>query len=357
MSKGLQVCLLLTLAGARGAAQTPRNLERLRRLWEDAAAASGRVDSLARLRLRMGLDSVRAGNLVIITPADLRPLAAAIAPRVWTRVEAVYGEEARTKAGPIVVGIYHSDSGPPPYGFPVDVVPVPVDPAARDDRNTRELEMRIPDELRSRLDPQLSQWLAQPITLRPASSAPPDLYEDLVTSPSPLARSCFVGDLTACRAALGLAPARDPATDWYDAAGRRALVRTLRRDPRNPVWYEQCVEQAVDAACIHILRGADSVHTTAPLILGSRELLVRLAVALGGPVAFHRLLGSAGRPLEQRLSITSGVSADSLLVRWRSTVLMNRPEPVMLTAETGWVALVWAIAFGALVLGSSRWRS
>lgn len=357
MSKGLQVCLLLTLAGTRGAAQAPRNLERLRRMWVSAALASGRVDSLARLRLRMGLDSIRAGNLVIIAPADLRPLAAAMAPQVWTRVESVYGEEARTKAGPVVVGIYHSDSGPPPYGFPVDVVPVPVDPAARDGRNTRELEMRVPDELRARLDPQLNRWLAQSITLRPADSAPPDLYEDLVTSPSPLARSCFVGDLAACRSALGLAPARDPATDWYDAPGRRALVRTLRRDPRNPVWYEQCVEQAVDAACIHVLRGPDSIHTTAPLISGSRELLVRLALAAGGQQAFHRLLGSAGRPLEQRLETTSGVSFDSLMARWRATVIATRPEPVMLTAGTGWVALVWAIAFGALVLGSSRWRS
>jgi hypothetical protein len=357
MSKPAWLCLLLTLAGTHGAAQTPHNLERLRRMWENAAARSGRVDSLARLRLRVGLDSTRAGNLVILAPAELRSLAAAIAPQVWSRVEAVYGEEARTKAGPIAVGIYHSDSGPPPYGFPVDVVPVPVDPAARDDQNARQVEMRIPDALRARLDPQLNHWLSQAITLRPASSAPSDLYEDLVTSPSPLARSCYVGDLTACRSALGLAPARDAATDWYDAPGRRALVRNLRRDPRNPVWYEQCVEQAVDAACIHILRGPDSIYTTAPLRSGGRELLVRLALALGGRQAFHRLLGSAGRPLEQRLETTSGVSSDSLLVRWFATVLANRPEPVMLTAGTGWVALVWAIAFGALILRSSRWRS
>lgn len=357
MSRRVWLGLLLTLAGTRGAAQAPRNLERLRQMWENAAAASGRVDSLARLRLRMGLDSIRAGNLVILAPAALRSLAAAIAPQVWGRVEAVYGEEARTKTGPIVVGIYHSDSGPPPYGFPVDVVPIPVDPAARHEWNARQVETRIPDELRTRLDPQLNKWLSQAITLRAADSAPPDLYEDLVTSPSPLARSCFVGDLTACRSALGLAPARDPATDWYDATGRRALVRTLNRDPHNAVWYEQCVEQAVDVACIHILRGPDSIHTAAPLISGSRELLVRLALAVGGQRSFHRLLDSAGRPLVQRLETTSGISSDSLMTRWRAAVIAARPEPVMLTAGTSWVAVMWAIAFGALVLRSSRWRS
>ena len=351
------LCLLLTLAGTRGIAQTPRNVDRLRRMWENAANASGRVDSLARLRLRIGLDTVRAGNLVILAPAELRPLAAAIAPPVWNRLEAVFGEEAQAAAGRIVVGIYYSDSGPPPYGYPIDAVPVAVDPAADAERNAAQLETRIPDKVRARLDPQLNGWLSQAITLRPATFAPPDLYEDLVTSSSPLARSCYVGDLSACRSALGLAPALDAATEWYDAPGRRAVVRNLRRDPRNPVWYEQCVEQAVDAACIHILRGPDSIHTTAPLSSGSRELLVRLALALGGPAAFHRLLGSAGRPLRQRLEITSGVSSDSLLARWHATVLANRPEPVMLTAGTGWVALAWAIALGTLVLRSSRWRS
>ncbi|HKR55135.1 MAG TPA: hypothetical protein VJS20_02465 [Gemmatimonadales bacterium] len=357
MSRGFGICLLLTVAGVRGAAQTPRNLERLRRMWESAAAASGRVDSLARLRLRIGLDSIRAGNLVILAPAELHALATAIAPRVWTRVEAVYGEDARTTTGALVVGIYYSDSGPPPYGFPIDAVPVAIDPAASEERNAAQVETRIPDKIRARLDPQLNGWLSQGITLRPARYASPDLYEELVTSPSPLARSCFVGDLTACRSALGLAPAIDAATEWYDAPGRRALVRNLRRDPQNPVWYEQCVEQAVDVACIHILRGPDSIHTSAPLNAGSRELLVRLALAEGGPLAFHRLLGSAGRSLKQRLEITSGVSSDSLLGRWHATVVANRPEPVMLTAGTGWVALVWALALGALVLRSSRWRS
>src|SRR5579859_4085181 len=119
MSKAFGFCLLLVVAGTRGTAQTPENLERLRRMWENAAAASARVDSLARLRLRIGLDSVRAGNLVILAPAELHALATAIAPQVWTRVEAVYGEDTRTTTGALVVGIYYSDSGPPPYGFPI----------------------------------------------------------------------------------------------------------------------------------------------------------------------------------------------------------------------------------------------
>src|SRR5690348_6871377 len=353
------VCLLAVAAGSRLAGQ---NLERLRKMWVDAAAASARVDSLARVRLRIGLDSVRAGNLVVLTPRELRPLAAPIAPVVWTRLEGVYGEEARSAdGGPLVVGMYQAVDGPPPYGFPLDAVTIPVAPGSSPGRVEAQLALRLPEKLRERLDPALNGWVSKAISLQRADSAPPDLYEDLVTSVSPLARGCYVGDLAACRSALGVAATRDAAMEWYDPGSRRVLVsnmvfvRDVRRE-RDPSWYDQCVAQGLDAACLRILHGPDSVHLAAPLGAGGRELLLRIALAAGGAHAFHRLLVSAGQPLTRRLEITSGVPLDSLLARWHSVVLATRPQPVVLSAGTGWAALLWASLLGALVLGSSKWR-
>jgi hypothetical protein len=350
--------LLLAVAVAAARPATGQALARLEREWKEAEAASARVDSLARLRMRALLDTVRAGNLIVLAPSDLAPVATAAAPRAWMRVLAIYGDEAHlTGNRPLVVALYRSDSGPPPYGFPSDALGVPVGPGPPNaDRLVAQLGIALPNKLRTLLDSQLNRWVSAAITAASPDSAPAGAFEDLVTEPSPLARSCYVGSLSACGTALGLVPPHDAATEWYDAPGRRELVHQLVRDPVEGVWFDQCLEQAVDAACLHVLRGPDSVHTRAPLMAGSRDLMVRIAVTLGGPHAFHRLLASAGQPLSRRLEIASGVSLDSLLSRWRSTVMAARPASVVLTPGLGWVALGWALALGALVLGSSRWR-
>lgn len=350
------------LAVACAMAATPataQNLARLERMWQDAAKASARADSVALSRGRRELDTVRVGNLVVLAPPGLTLLAREIAAAGWDRLYRTFGNQIlATRHRPLIAAFYQSEKGPPPYGFPPDVTPIPV---ASGEEGSRMLVPQtlilLGDVVRKDFDPRLEHWLRGGVRTDPSEVPSPELFEDLVTSPSPLARACYVGSLSACGSALGLVAPRDPATEWYDAAGRRALARNLIRDPRDAATYDQCVEHAIDAACVSLLRGPDSAFVSPPLIFASRELAVRMALQLGGPEAFHRLLASAGHPIGRRLELTAGLSLDSLLLRWHQAVLRSRPVAVDVTPGVGWVALGWGLAFGALVLGSSRWRT
>jgi len=346
--------LALTLAGSPAAAQ---HLARLERMWKDAALASARVDSLARLRAREALDTSRAGNVIVLAPAGLMSAARDAATTAWEGLYRTFGDEilpARHK--PLVTALYQADKGPPPYGFPTDAAPIPVATGRGAHLLLPQMLFTLTDRLRKDFDRPFEHWLRGAIRTEPLDHVSPLLFEDLVTSPSPLARACYVGSLDACGSALGLVAPRDPATEWYDAPGRRELVRNLVIPRSGGVWYGQCVEYGVDEACIRVLHGPDSMSVEPPLIFPNRELVVRMALQLGGPEAFHRLLGSAGRPVGQRLELAAGMSLDSLLTRWRQAVLLARPESVDVSAGIGWVALAWALVLSAFVLGSSRWR-
>jgi len=356
MSSRVVLALACALAASPAAAQ---NLPRLEKMWKDAAKASARVDSSARVSARNDLDTVRAGNLVVLASSSLAPLAQQIASAGWERLQGTFGNQIlASRHRPLIAAFYQSQNGPPPYGFPPDVTPIPVAPGAVGARMlVPQTLMLLGDVVRKDFDSQLEHWLRGGVRTDPAEHPSPELFEDLVTSPSPLARACFVGGLDACGSALGLVAPRDAATEWYDAPGRRALVRNLFRDSRDAATFDACVERAIDAACVSLLRGRDSVYVSPPLIFASRELVVRMALQMGGPEAFHRLLASAGKPMGYRLELTSGVTLDSLLLRWHQAVVSSRPMPVDVTADIGWVALGWGLAFGGLVLGSSRWRS
>src|SRR5215469_6092837 len=102
MSKRTALLLLTALALPVGTAAS-QNLVRLERMWKDAAAASAHVDSMTRERMRATLDTVQAGNLTVLTQPRLAPVANVATSLAWGRFVAVYGEEARTAHGPIVI--------------------------------------------------------------------------------------------------------------------------------------------------------------------------------------------------------------------------------------------------------------
>lgn len=354
MSRLVALLLVLALAARPAGAQ---NVQRLERMWREAARASARVDSLARLRVLRSVDTVRAENLVILAPFALDAVARDVAPSVLAELTRTYGDEIRTPHHRVLrVAFYVADGGPPPYGFPQDATPIPV---ASTSPNTTivigQTLIAIDDQLRKDFDRPLERWLSQGIRTNPSDRASPDLYEDLVTSLSVLARSCYVGSLSACGSALGVIPLRDVAREAYDAAGRRALVAAIPGRGYGPV--QNCVQGGQDQDCLRVLEGPDSFFVPPPLFLPSREFLARTALQLGGPQAFHRLLASAGRPLANRLELASGMSLDSLLGRWRASVLASRPASVDLTPAIGWVAFAWALTLGGFVLRSTRWRT
>lgn len=351
MSRRAGCCLILLLATRPATAQ---NLGRLERMWKDAARASARVDSVALERTRERLDTTRAGNLLVLAPAVLQRTARSIADGAWQKLRGTYGDEIQPPHPPLVAAIYLSDKGPPPYGYPRDATPIAVPSGATTPLLIAQALVAIDQAIRRDFDKPLDRWLQEAVRTDSFENASPELYEDLVTSVSPLARGCYVGDLRACETALGLVPPHDAATEWYDAAGRREVVRHLQL--RQSALADLCVGGGVDAACIQILHGPDSVWIAPPLMFASRELVVRTALQLGGPQAFRRLLASAGQPLGHRLELAAGVPLDSLLMRWHATVIATRPVSVDLLAGSGWVALVWALVLGTLVLRSTRWR-
>ena len=352
MSK-CRVLLLLPLL-CLGRPVEAQNLTRLKRMWQDAARASSHVDSVARLKESVGLDTVIRGNLVLLAPPTLAALSVQVADTVWAQLFATYGEQIKAPGHrPLIVALYGSDNGPAPYGFPPNAVAVPV-PIKGDRRMVpAQAVFALVNALRKDADKSLDRWIGGPIKTNPPSEFREELYEDLVTSPSLLARSCYVGSLSACEQALGLVPTRDPATEWYDAAARREVVRNVVG--AHDRLALDC-EQGVDAACIRLLRGPDSARVSPPLMFENREVIVRLALRRGGPKALQRLLGNAGLPLGRRLELASGTSLDSLVHLWQAAVLAHRPASVDLTPGVGWVALAWTAVLGVLVLRSSRWR-
>ena len=346
--------VLLLLAGPRGAAQ---NVARLERMWKDAARASSHVDSMTRLRESIELDTVRRGNLVVLTPGDLETLAVDVADTTWARLEGTYGDYIRSpRHRPLVIALYSSSKGPAPYGYAPDAVAIPVAGGSGRRMVPAQAVLALATTLRRDYDKPLDRWLGTAIRTDTASAAPAVLYEDLVTSPSPLARSCYVGNLRDCAEALGLVPTPDPATQWYDAAGRRELLRNLLFVSPHDGLIKECVDVGVDAVCIRLLRGPDSSRVTPPLMTESRELLVRIALHAGGHRALEVLVDNPGPSIGRRLELASGIPMDSLVRRWHTAVMSTRPVSVDLTPDVGWVALVWALVLGTLVLGSSRWR-
>ena len=344
----------LLLAGSSGAAQ---NVARLERMWKDAARASSHVDSITRLRESIELDTVRRGNLVVLAPGDLEALAVDVADTTWARLEGTYGDQVKApRHRPLVVALYRSTKGPAPYGYAPDAVAIPVANGSAQQMAAAQTVIALLNALRTDFDGPFHRWLGVAIRTDTASVARAELYEDLVTSPSPLARGCYVGSLRDCAEALGLIPTQDPATRWYDAAGRRELLRNLLFVTPNDALVKECIDAGVDAVCLRLLRGPDSLRVTPPLAPESRELLVRIALHAGGRRALQLLLDNPGQPIGRRLELAAGIPMDSLVRRWHTAVLATRPASVDLTPGVGWVALVWALVLGTLVLGSSRWR-
>lgn len=344
----------LMFAGPPGAAQ---NVARLERMWKDAARASSHVDSMTRLREAIELDTVRRGNLVVLAPGDLETLAVNVADTTWARLEGTYGDQIRApRHRPLVLALYSSIKGPAPYGYAPDAMAIPVAGGSAQRMAAAQAVIALVNALRTDFDGPFNRWLGVAIGTDTASAARAEIYENLVTSPSPLARGCYVGSLRDCAEALGLIPTQDPATKWYDAPGRRELLRNLLLVTPHDGLTSECVDAGVDAVCLRLLRGPDSSRVTPPLTPESRELLVRIALHAGGHKALQLLLDHPGQPIGRRLELAAGIPLDSLVRRWHTAVLSTRPVSVDLTPGVGWVALIWALVLGTLVLGSSRWR-
>jgi hypothetical protein len=150
---------------------------------------------------------------------------------------------------------------------------------------------------------------------------------------------------------------QDPARLWYTATKRRELVERdgyeLRRGHEDS--FDQCVVHGNDAACLELAQLIPLEGVAPPLSADARQNLVRLAMSMGGPQAYARMLGAANTRSAQ-LAAASGVSIDSLVSRWRAQVVMTEADHTTMTPGVALMSLVWVTTCGGLALGSSRWR-
>ena len=358
----LLTCAVLAL-GQPLAGQQPGSsfyrarLDSLTRVWRDAVAAAGRADSLARQRARTERDTVRVGALTIAVSGSAPALreAAAIA---WLALDSLYGDAAQQLARrPLLGDIVHPERVGDATSSVVDLAL----PAGADAPLLAKLLLaQVLGTAAFRPDPDLRAWIGG--QLRPPLTDAADrtaVYVELVTDRSEAVRRCYLGDVVACRDAMGLVSSADGFLRWYDARERQGVIRGLQYyfdRPETRALREDCLARARDDACVALLRSLPDDRVPRPLGSVARMTLVRVALELGGRGAYARLRASAGRPLAERLAAAAGTDIDSLAGTWRARILAFRPRSVALPAGGMAVAIGWGAFFALCGLRSSRWR-
>jgi hypothetical protein len=194
------------------------------------------------------------------------------------------------------------------------------------------------------------------------------VYRDLASTPALAARRCYRGEIAWCWEAMGLSLGGGGWEEWYAPEERRLLVEArygywLRdgsgRLRRAGLLAHACVNLKLDRACLVLLEDPWSQGRTPvriPLEPETRASLLSEALSQGGEGAFTRFVSRPDASLRDRLAMTAGLDADTLMVRWRARVLDARPElhagllrsPISLT--------LWILVLVALAARSTRWR-
>ena len=86
-----------------------------------------------------------------------------------------------------------------------------------------------------------------------------------------------------------------------------------------------------------------------------RADLLYYALDLGGTDAWTRLRNAPGAGMPAKLAAAAQMPIDSLLARWRTSLLALRPAKAVLGGESALVALAWSLVLLLTALGASRW--
>jgi hypothetical protein len=179
---------------------------------------------------------------------------------------------------------------------------------------------------------------------------------DMVSSDAQITHRCYNGDLAACKVALRLVEVPDPVMTWYDAVGRRQVVKRVAatwfygRDNREE--SENCIAGA-DAACISVMKKYQELMDPFPPL--RRRSLAAVAMQIGGRSGYERMLNATGTPAE-RIATVADAPLDSVLHVWLAKVHDTRRPSRDMTPGIAASAFAWMLVCGLLALRSTRWR-
>jgi len=314
-------------------------------------------------------DTVFVGTLTMVTGAGARQLVRAGAELGWKRLRTWLGSDTLRLRGAV---IHLRPAGTAAFERPrrADIA-ASLRPGATAEDVAALVQRLAGQFLVAQVDSELVNWSEALVfgPLRDAQVSAASVgqtaglrvsYRELATSQLSRPRQCFLGDLDACRDALGLGVTQDPIVDWYAASDRRRWasqwLRVAVMDPRLRGSLPACLDEGNDAACIEFLR-LNGHQRTPPMSGQARRTLLTFALASGGDGAYGRLIDGNGRPILERLAATARVSEDSLLAAWRAAVVAARPAHTTMTLATGSAAVVWIGIFLVVAARSTRWRS
>ena len=335
--------------------------------WKAAVRAAAVEDSLSVPALPP--DTIRVGPMRWLVDASRSSSIQEALTRSWSHVQPAFGTAADVLRQPLFAARLRVDGGVDTSRKVIDLAQV-VD--GRLDIFDRAPQNEKPEAIADRITARASRlilqrgdsgvlhWLQDPYSPQPIHAALRErMHADLVTSASQVSSRCLAGDLARCRDALGLVPAADPLTEWYDAGERRRLVMKMHEilsvGPQK-AQYDECVVRESDAACQRLLRTRPRYVVPPPLPMALRHHLFRVALQTGGAGAYTRLAAGPPRSVEARLADAAQIPIDSLVGMWRSDILAARPASPMPSLLSAWTAIAWGIAVLLVALRFTAWR-
>jgi hypothetical protein len=359
LSSGLLLGIATRAAAAQTTLEYAHRVDSLARVWQLAAANqtkdSARANTLPENTVRAGPITVRADSawvsLARTVASQLAPLTThaygKLADRL-TKYEFVLRAKSGAEEGASVLsGIVDSTGRERLRGS---------DYATAHDLLVsweRKTELVLSEEM----DPAVREWIKTIIPVDPPTRATwSEARIGLILSHTPVSTDCVHGRIDRCAQVLGLVAIDDPAFSLFDVRTRREVIEhwssILRR--ADAKQYDRCTATNIEAACDSLARSIppDAVPAAAPPVV--RQSFARFALMIGGDGAADRFM--AEPTPRARIEAATRLPADSVIARWRDTILDARSSSTAIDLETGISALVWAAVCGALAMRSSRWR-
>lgn len=324
-------------ASAQDSAAVLRGMEA--RLDSMAAARQERSEALQRASTA---DTVAVGGLRIATSTRYRALAEEAGGIAWKRLQVRFGPDVLSR-----------------MEFPVQVLgtadgPAPA-PHASGELATG-FEREAERALWTAQAPAFATWLQGGF---PGGDLSPEALEriatDLATVPGRGNVACVGGHTPACLSMLGLGIGSDTLAEWYAPDSWPGLAGMVGGylPPDVDEDRNACIGAWRPEACRAVLTH-DRLRP--PISVQGRQLLLQLALEVGGRGAFERLTEDSVSVLEARLARAAGLPIDSLAVYWASAIRASSPRGP--TSPTGplVLAIAWSAGVLALALRGSRCR-